>query len=137
MTYCWTSTGPPIGLAGAPDRRLVTQVDVHSARLGLVRSRVGRLDDDRVPELGGGRDAASPGVAARALADERQAVGGQQRAHLARLEPDIVGRRERSRSTTRGRGLIDAIEIRSAPAGRRSHAARRAASPSARAADSG
>ena len=67
--------------------------------------------------------------------DERDAVGLEQRAGRA---PGRARRRRRERSTTAcARVAVDAVELRHVPAGRRSHSARSAASPSARAADSG
>ena len=79
------------GLAGAPHRGLVAQVDVNAARLGLVRSGGGRLDDDREPELGGGCHCRAR---RRARTARRRAAG--RRRSAARAARQARARRRRS-----------------------------------------
>ncbi len=124
-------------LGGRPNRRLVLEVERDAAGLGLVRAGGGRLDDGREAELGGCRDR-RVGVLGDPLGHERQAVGGEQLARLGGIEPRVLGALERAlddlRSGSRGRSpSSEGTE----PSGRRSHSARSATRPSARAADSG
>ena len=70
-------------------------------------------------------------------ASERDAVGLEQTPALGGVEPDVVGIDERGGDDGAGGRPVDAGERGTTPSGRRSQAARRAPTPSARAAASG
>ena len=120
-----------------PHRLGVAEIECDAADLRLVGAGRGRLDDRREAELVRRGDSGLD-VVRDALGDERHAV---------RLEELACRRRSEPRVVRVGEGALDDLERHAArstpatsgtePSGRRSQAARPAARPSARAADSG
>ena len=111
-----SSTTPPVSVLWAPGDR--------------------GLHDGREAELRGGR-AASSGVVRDALLDDRDSVGLEQRAGLVGVEPEVGRALERGGDDAARRARSMPSSAGTPPAGRRSHSARAAARPRARAADSG